>query len=132
MTYESGTHGSTWDNSLFWTGKDWSPDPNLVRLYYTIDDMDADLAIAKERHPMEEPPLTVMPLNSVRHHDHYKSELWHDDKVQFARLLCEMVANCEDLSFPTITASMDLETEQLQSLLERAHNSWKASKKGLY
>ena len=52
--------------------------------------------------------------------------LWEDNELQFARLLCELVANDYD---PDLTAlSMDLDDEELDELVERAHCVWEAAK----
>jgi hypothetical protein len=55
---------------------------------------------------------------------------WKDDKIQFARLLCEIQANIvgskED--WDLLLESMDLTQEEVDSLFERAGKVWEASK----
>jgi arginine deiminase len=55
-------------------------------------------------------------------------EAWKDDKVQFARLLCELVANNETLHLDVVAESMDLDCAQVLSLLDRAVNVWETAK----
>jgi len=55
-------------------------------------------------------------------------ELWADDKVQFARLLCELGAACEMPEIDQVAASMDLDGEQMGELWRRAEAVWKQSK----
>lgn len=51
---------------------------------------------------------------------------WCDDKIQFARLICEIVSQVDDLDtyFAGLCASMDLSLEDLQDLFERANRVW--------
>lgn len=56
--------------------------------------------------------------------------LWDDDKVQFARLLCELVANNEDLHLEEVALSMDVGVNDVAEILERAVVAWEAAKKG--
>ena len=56
--------------------------------------------------------------------------LWNDDKVQFARLLCELVANNEDLSLEEVAGEMDLGVEDVAEIIQRAVDVWEAAKKG--
>ena len=59
--------------------------------------------------------------------------LWDDDLIQFARLLCEINATV-DISGPTwddLCASMDLESEDVEQLFERAHYRWEWQKEKL-
>jgi hypothetical protein len=56
--------------------------------------------------------------------------LWDDDKVQFARLLCELVANNEDLHLEEVALSMDVGVNDVAEILERAVVVWEAAKKG--
>lgn len=53
---------------------------------------------------------------------------WDDDKVQFARLLCELVANCENLQMRSVAESMDLSVPDVQSIYDRAHIVWENAK----
>lgn len=52
----------------------------------------------------------------------------HNSKTQFARLLCELVANNEDLNLVTVAEEMDLELSQVQAIFDCAHDIWEQSK----
>lgn len=58
-------------------------------------------------------------------------DLWRNNEIQFARLICELVANVENLEFQALCESMDLEPDELQELFERADVVWETSKKNL-
>jgi len=53
---------------------------------------------------------------------------WDDNELQFARLLCELVANCDDLNIEAVAESMDLTVEEVDSLFDRADSLWEAAK----
>lgn len=57
-----------------------------------------------------------------------KQELWLNNEVQFARLLCELVANCDDLNISEVCASMDLTVDEVNSLFDRADAVFEAAK----
>lgn len=57
-----------------------------------------------------------------------EAEPWDDNEVQFARLLCELVANVDDLHFEEVCESMDLSKKELISLYDRAHIVWERAK----
>lgn len=60
-----------------------------------------------------------------------RNKLWKNDKVQFARLICELVANCEDKESKTIRAvadAMDLRVDDIDELLDRAGVVWEKAK----
>lgn len=57
--------------------------------------------------------------------------LWDNNELQFARLICELVANVDDLHFEEVCESMDLEPEQLQELFDRADEVWEKAKESL-
>lgn len=62
-----------------------------------------------------------------------KRNLWEDDKIQFARLLCELVANWDDdgsakRTIRAVASSMDLEVSQVNELFDRADAVWEQSK----
>jgi hypothetical protein len=54
--------------------------------------------------------------------------LWDNNEIQFARLLCELVANCDDLKLLEVSESMDLDMIDIRQLFDRAHDVWEASK----
>lgn len=56
--------------------------------------------------------------------------LWEDDLVQFARLLCEITATTalDYGGWVDLLKSMDLETEELAELFERAHMVFERTK----
>lgn len=57
--------------------------------------------------------------------------LWDNNLIQFARLLCEINANI-DIStrdWNLLEQSMDLSTDDLNELFDRAHEVWENSKK---
>jgi hypothetical protein len=59
--------------------------------------------------------------------------LWDNNEIQFARLLCELVANWEDdtcakQTIRAVASSMDLTYDQVNELFDRAEVVWEASK----
>ena len=63
--------------------------------------------------------------------DEYESapkEPWLNNELQFARLLCEIVANEELPNWSETRNSMDLTDKELQGLYDRAHVVWEAAK----
>lgn len=52
----------------------------------------------------------------------------HDDGVQFARLLCELVANNENLNLEVVAEEMGLDLSQVNSIFEDAHDLWEGTK----
>ena len=54
--------------------------------------------------------------------------MWNNDKIQFARLICEIRAAEELLNWSEIRDSMDLEDEELQELFDRAEVVFEAAK----
>lgn len=59
--------------------------------------------------------------------------LWEDDLIQFARLLSELAAAGvpDEATMDELRKSMDLEREDIDTLFERAHHQWEASKEAL-
>jgi len=59
--------------------------------------------------------------------------MWENDKVQFARLLCEIMATCEIApnDWDALCGSMDLERAEVDELLERANDVWEGAKRAL-
>jgi hypothetical protein len=57
-----------------------------------------------------------------------KLDLWHNNEIQFARLLCELVANCDDLKVQEVADSMDLDVIDVNELFDRANDVWERSK----
>lgn len=55
-------------------------------------------------------------------------ENWKNNEVQFARIICELIAIQDDLDFPGLCASMDISEEELQELLDRAGTVWENAK----
>lgn len=64
----------------------------------------------------------------VRHEVSEQSPLWLNNEVQFARLLCELVANCDDLKIRDVCESMDLSQDELNELFDRANDVWENAK----
>lgn len=54
----------------------------------------------------------------------------HDDGIQFARLLCELVANNESLNLQVVADEMGLDWVQLDNILNDAVTLWEAAKVG--
>lgn len=54
--------------------------------------------------------------------------LWDNNEIQFARLLCELVAACDDLKLRDVCESMDLSQDELNELFDRAETVWEACK----
>jgi hypothetical protein len=59
-------------------------------------------------------------------------DAWHDDHLQFARLIAEltMVMNPEELH-GLVGDSMDLTVDQISGLLDRAYDAWQGYKAAL-
>jgi len=60
--------------------------------------------------------------------------LWDNNEIQFARLLCELVANWEDdtcakHTIRAVARSMDLTPDQVNELFDRADAVWEKSKR---
>ena len=53
---------------------------------------------------------------------------WENNEVQFARLICELVANVDNLEFEAVAESMDLSKKELISLYDRANIVWERAK----
>jgi hypothetical protein len=58
-----------------------------------------------------------------------QAERWFDNEVQFARLICELVANVDNLEFELVAESMDLSKKELISLYDRANAVWERAKR---
>jgi len=54
--------------------------------------------------------------------------MWNNNEIQFARLLCELVAANESLAIEDVARSMDLEVEDVDGLFERAHEVFEEAK----
>lgn len=54
--------------------------------------------------------------------------MWNNNEIQFARLLCELVASNESLNLKETAESMDLEIKDLDELLDRAHYVFEKAK----
>jgi len=62
-----------------------------------------------------------------------KNKLWKNDKVQFARLLCELSANWDDdtsckQTIRAVAEAMDLSVDEVNELFDRADVVWEAAK----
>jgi len=64
--------------------------------------------------------------------DHYPDvavvDIWEDDRIQLARLLCEINAT-QSLTLEDLAESMDLPIPRIDELFERAHKVWEESKR---
>ena len=58
----------------------------------------------------------------------FDKNLWEDDKLQFARLLCEIQATQSKLNIKKLSEAMDLDKENIAELFERANNVFENSK----
>jgi len=59
---------------------------------------------------------------------------WEDNEVQFARLLCELVANWDNdtsakQTIRAVADSMDLTVDEVNALFDRADSVWEESKR---
>ena len=54
--------------------------------------------------------------------------MWNSDLIQFARLLCEIVATQDNFNIEPIVESMDIDPAELNELFDRAHDVWEAAK----
>jgi len=57
-----------------------------------------------------------------------ENPLWMNNRIQFARLLCELVATQDKLNLHEVAISMDLGLSDVKALLDRANDDWEASK----
>lgn len=57
---------------------------------------------------------------------------WHDDSIQFPRLLAELSAalSFDDDLWNDLTEAMDITDDELNELLDRAQNAWERIKYG--
>ena len=55
------------------------------------------------------------------------NEAWHDDSIQFPRLLSEIAAS-QDLNIEEIASDMDLSPDEVNQLFNRAHAAWEEIK----
>lgn len=53
---------------------------------------------------------------------------WKDNRIQFARLICEINATQDKLDIPALADSMDLTVEEVTELFDRAHDEWEKIK----
>lgn len=58
--------------------------------------------------------------------------LWDNDLLQFARLLCELVATQDNLNLIAVAEEMDVERSDVTELLERAHKVWEDAKTQIF
>jgi hypothetical protein len=58
------------------------------------------------------------------------TDLWNDDKIQFARLLYEIELT-QNLDYEALEQEMDLDTEELDELFERARTTIDEVKKNI-
>lgn len=57
------------------------------------------------------------------------TELWNRDEIQFPRLLSEIMAvGLTEQQWDELLASMDLESDELSELFERAQTAWETIK----
>ena len=54
--------------------------------------------------------------------------MWENNEIQFARLLCEIVAIQDNLDFDGLCESMDLNVADLQDLFDRADDVFERAK----
>ena len=54
--------------------------------------------------------------------------MWNNDLIQFARLLCEIVATQDNFDSEPIVESMDIGPAELNELFDRAHEVWENAK----
>jgi hypothetical protein len=53
---------------------------------------------------------------------------WDDDELQFARMLCEIVATHEHLNVDALVISTGLKASDINEVFERAHERWERAK----
>lgn len=57
-----------------------------------------------------------------------EKELWDNDEIQFARLLCEIVASSDETDIKhmikEVSVSMDLTEDQVNEIFDRAEMAW--------
>jgi len=51
-------------------------------------------------------------------------ELWNNNEIQFARLICEIVASLDVQELALVADSMDLPQKEIQELYDRAETVW--------
>ena len=94
---------------------------NMELILDTADELDAVLP-KKVKVPGG---LTAIKLDT--------SHPWFNNEIQFARLLCELVANMDDDTqtkrvIKAVAESMDLTADQVNSLFDRADEVWEKAK----
>lgn len=59
-----------------------------------------------------------------------KKSVWHNNEIQFARLICEIVANIEGKKgeWKAVREEMGLMNDDFQELFDRAHMVWEQAK----
>lgn len=57
--------------------------------------------------------------------------MWKNNEIQFARLICEIVASVDttDADIKALCESMDLSRQELGSLFVRAEDVWEEAKR---
>lgn len=61
-------------------------------------------------------------------HSVFVRDVWEDDSVQFPRLLAEIAATQDKLDIPALAQAMDLSTEEVGELFDRAQDEWERVK----
>lgn len=54
---------------------------------------------------------------------------WENDRIQFARLICEIVATHDEIDCAALRESMDLDQSDLDALFDRANEAWEKAKR---
>ena len=54
--------------------------------------------------------------------------MWENNLIQFARLLCEINATQDNLDWIALLEEMDISTNDLNELFDRAHEVWETHK----
>jgi hypothetical protein len=116
ISYSNERGGASWMQS----------DPGGSEIIFAAERYLLDLILGSENGA--DPQCSLYLLR----HALYEVDLWYRDEVQFARLICEIVANVDMdvLDFKAIAESMDLSEKDLQGLFDRANNSWENVKRG--
>ena len=58
--------------------------------------------------------------------------MWNNNLIQFARLLCEIMATQDNFDSDAVCKEMDISQDELSELFNRASEVWEGFKLGLH
>jgi hypothetical protein len=113
------------NNNLEASNKSLEPQPRTMRgaLIIMLDRIFDEEIAGHFDHDFIE---VVIQLIEYEHNPN--KDRWKDNKVQFARLLCELVATHENIDVKALAESMDLRAVDVDELFDRAQHVWETAK----